>query len=261
MIPVSEIITRTQAALDSEGFGRYTFARDFRPAINYAQEWITGVFSSALGSNKFNEEGLSDLSFVKIWKTNQFSRFVFQTAQVGHRLWTIVSIYPECTIYPDTAIAQADLTKSVYSSTHSYVSSYKSCGRITAEESSVNRRNPFSPGNEIITCEELRDYAYKSMTTYRGGYQPSPGNVDDVIIPYEYMEIQIFPAYNNRVLAMEYLKYPASVSLEADSIEYPHSIINMIVEQTLNFLAYKQSGTPLRQASETDLNKLITLMA
>ena len=261
MIPVSEIIARTEAALDAEGFDRYTFVRDFRPAINYAQEWITGVFSSALGSNKFNEEALSDLSFVKIWKTNQFSRFVFQTAQVGHRLWTIVGIYPECEIYPDTSIAQSDLTKSVYSSSHSYVSSYKSCGRTTSEEMNLNRRNPFSPGNEIVTCEELRDYAYKSMTTYRGGYQPAPANVDDTVIPYEYMEIEIFPSYANSILAMEYLKYPESIVLETDSIEYPHSIINMIVEQTLSFLAYKQSGTPLRQASEADLNKLITLMA
>lgn len=243
-----------ESALDAEGFGRYTFPRDFGPAINYAQEWIAGVLSPVLGSNKFNEEGLSDLLFTKIWKTNQFSRFVFQSADVGHNLWSIVGIYPSCVIYPDTAIVQADLTQSVYSSAHSYVSSYKSCARTTSEEMNLNRRNPFSPGNEVVICEELMDFAYKSMTNYSGGYQAQPAGV-------EQMEIQIFPAYNNLVLAMEYIKYPTSVVTVADNVEYPRSLINMMTDIALSFIAYKQAGTPLRQASEADTNKLITLLS
>lgn len=253
MIPVQDIITRCESALDAEGFDRYTFARDYGPAINYAQEWMTSLFSAAFGSNKFNEESLTDLSFTKIWKTNQFSRFVFQYSEVGSRLWTIIGIYPLCTIYPDTDIAQADLTKSVYSPTHSYVKGYKSCARRTSEEMNLNRLNPFAAGNEVVICDELKDFAYKTMTDYTGGY-------DSSTTP-EKVEIQIFPDYSNKVLAMEYLKYPEPIVNDTDNIEFPLSVSNMLVEKALNFISFKQSGTPLIQASEQDLNKLITLMS
>jgi len=253
MIPVLQIVERMNAALDAEGFERYTWDRDYRPAINYAQEWITGVFSSALGSNKFNEEALQDLTYNRIWKTNAYSRFVFQSSLVGHSLWTVIGIYPDCVITPDTDIVQSDITKSVFSSKHSYVSSYNSAGRVTAEEMNINRRNPFFNGNEIITCPELRTYSYKTLTNYRGGYTPAVGVSN--------MEIEIFPSYKNKILAMEYLKYPTPIVDEIDRVEYPLSIINMVVDKALNFIAAKQAGIPLQQASEGDLNKLITLMS
>lgn len=253
MIPAVQIIDRIQSALDSEGFDRYTWERDFRPAINYAQEWVTSVFSSAMGSNKFNEEGLQDLSYSRIWKTNRFSRFVFQPSIVGHNLWTIVAIYPECIVTPATDIVQPNLDQSVYSPTHSFVSSYKSAARKTAEEMNLNRLNPFAAGNEVVTCPELMDYAYKSLTNYTGGYDPSVSGSD--------MEIEILPSYKNKVLCMEYLKYPTPLVNEVDSVEYPLSIMNMIVEKALGFISFKQAGTPLNQASNADLDKLITLMA
>lgn len=253
MIPAAQIINRIQAALDSEGYERYTWARDYRPAINYATEWVTGVFSSAMGSNKFNEEALQDLSYSRIWKTNRYSRFVFQPSIVGHNLWTITAIYPECRIIPDTDIVQPDLDQSVYSPTHSFRDSYKSAARKTAEEMNLNRLNPFSPGNEVVVCQELKDYAYKSLTNYAGGYDPSVSGSE--------MEIEILPSYANRILCMEYLKYPTPLTNDTDSVEYPLSIINMIVEKALNFLAFKQGNTPLLQASNDDLNKLITLMS
>lgn len=253
MIPVQDIITRCESALDAEGFDRYTFERDFRPAINYAQEWLTSLFSAAFGSNKFNEENLTDLSFVKIWKTNRFSRFVFQHSEVGNRLWTIIGIYPGCEIYPDTVIPQPNLLQSVYSPDHSYVKAYKSCTRRTSEEMNINRLNPFSAGNEVVICDELRDYAYKTMTDYVGGY-------DSSTTP-EKVEIQIFPEYANKVLAMEYLKYPETIVNQGDNIEFPLSVSNMIVDKTLEFISFKQSSTPLKSASEQDLNKLITLMS
>jgi hypothetical protein len=253
MIPAIQIVDRIEAALDAEGFERYTWDRDYCPAINYAQEWVTSVFSSALGSNKFNEEALQDLTYSRVWKTNMYSRFVFQPGNVGQNLWTIIGIYPECVVTPLTDIVQPDLTKSVYSSIHSYVSGYYSAGRVTAEEMNMNRRNPFHTGNEIVTCAELKTYAYKTTTNYRGGYIPS-SSVSDV-------EIEIFPSYKNSILCMEYLKYPTPIVEDTDSVEYPLAIINMIVEKALYFISTKQAGVPLQQSSDAEMNKLITLMS
>ncbi len=252
MIPAQTIRDGITSALDAEGYERYTWARDFRPAINYAQEWLTGLFASALGSNKFNEEALQDLSFSRIWKTNQFSRFVFQSSEVGHSLWTITAISLECTIYPNTDIPQPDLTQSVYSPIHSFVKSYKSAKRLSSEETNMNRLNPFSAGNEIVTCPELVEYAYKSLTNYDGGYDPSTGTSE--------VEIEILPSYANRILCMEYLKYPSPLVNQTDSIEFPLTVTDMLITKSLEFISYKQAGTPLRQASADDMNKLITLM-
>ena len=45
MIPVTTIINRIKSALDAEGFDHYKFNEDFKPAINYAQDWITQLYS------------------------------------------------------------------------------------------------------------------------------------------------------------------------------------------------------------------------
>ena len=61
MIAVSTVIERMQAILDAEGSTRYTFDRDYKPAINYAIEYYCSVFNSAFGNNKLTEENLREL--------------------------------------------------------------------------------------------------------------------------------------------------------------------------------------------------------
>ena len=249
MIPVSNIIKLCESALDAEGFQRYEFSRDWQPAITYAQNWLVNAFSSVLGEKKFPEENLSDLIFNRIFLTNQFSRFVFDIP--NEDIWTILNISINPTIYPDTSIAQPDLTKSVYSPSHSFVKAYKSAKRMTAEEVNINRLNPFASGNEKTICEELKEYGYKLYTNYEGGYTPGGDK----------QEIEILPTYANKVIALEYIKKPSDILTVNDSIEFPTVLTDLVVSKTLLFVSYKQSNVPLTQASQAEINKLINLMS
>lgn len=253
MILVQDIIRIAQSAVDDDGNSdRYTFSRDWQPAIIYASNWLVNAFSSVLGTKKFPEENLSDLVYNRIFVTNMFSRVVLDTPTLG-KVWSILNISINPTIYPNTSIAQPDLTKSVYSPLHSFVKAYKSAQRETAEEVNINRLNPFAPGNEVTTCEELKEYGYKLYTNYEGGYSPSATT--------DKTEIEILPSYPNKILAIEYIKQPTAITSVNDNLEFPTVLTDTIVQKVLNFISFKQSNVPLTQASQAEVQQLITLMS
>lgn len=260
MIIAQNIVDRMKAALDAEQstttIGRYEWLRDFQPAINYAMEWMVSLCNSAFAKKKFTEENLTDLVYVRVWKTNLYSRFVFRQADTGMNLWTIVSVYPNPILTPDTIIPQPDLTKSVYAPTYSYLKSYDNAKRLTAEEVNPNRRNPFEAGNEVVVCPELIDYAYKSPTNYAGGYDPTITTV----VPLDNAEIEILPAYANKNVAMEFLKVPTSVVNPTDNIEFPQSMENILFDKALNFITYKRGDSDLKAVTDEDVKNLASLI-
>lgn len=251
MILVSDITARLDSALDAEGFGHYTFARDYAPAISYAQEFACSILDRMLGKTRFVEERLSDLIFNGIWKTNNLSRFEFNEAITGHKLWAVVAIYINPIVTPTTAIAQPDLNVSVFAPNHKYVKSYKSAWRVTAEEVAMNRNNPFAPGNEYHElCEELKDYGYLSPLVYWG----NQNNVAEV------KEIEITPGYVNKTLAMQYVKYPAPVTLTTQELEFPSSMFDIILDKALSFITFKRGDTNLTMVSDADVKALSNLL-
>lgn len=251
MILVSDLVSRIESALDAEGYGHYTFSRDYRHAISYAQEFACSVLDRILGKTRFIEERLQDLLYTGVWKTNNLSRFDFNEAEMGQKLWAIVAIYINPTVTPTTAIAQPDTTVSVYSPTHKYVKSYKSAWRVTAEEVSINRNNPFAPGNEYHDdCEDLRDYGYLSPLVYLG-------NENDVV---NIKEIEITSSYANKTLAMQYVKYPSPVISTTQQLEFPASMFDMLLNKALAFIAYKRGDTNLTMVTENDVAQLTQLL-
>lgn len=248
MILVSDIIARMESALDAEGYGHYTFDRDYRYAISYASEFVCSVLDRVLGKTRFIEERLSDLSYTGVWKTTDLSRFTFDEAVMNQKLWAIVAIFITPTVTPTTEIVQSNKTISVYSPTHKYVKSYKSAWRVTKEEVSMNRNNPFAPGNEHTEdCEELKEYGYLSPVVYLGG----GGDIK---------EIEITPAYANLTLAMQYIKYPDPVTSAAQQLEFPVSMFDMILNKSLNFISYKRGDSNLQLVTEKDVQQLTNLL-
>lgn len=248
MILVSDVIARIESALDAEGYDHYTFDRDYRYAISYAQEFLTSALDRVLGKTRFIEERLADLTFTGTWVTNNQSRFTFDEAVMGQRLWAIVAIYMNPVVTPTTAIAQPNPALSVYSDSHKYIKSYKSAWRVTAEEHSSNRNNPFAPGNEYHdTCEELREYGYLSPLTYLG-------------VPTPVKEITITSEYLNKTLCMQYLKFPNEVTAPNQQLEFPSSMMDLIVNKSLAFISYKRGDTNLTMVTEADVRQLTNLL-
>ena len=95
-ILVSDIVSRCESALDAEGFERYLFDNDYRPAINYAMEWIVSVFNKAFAENKLSEESMRELVFAKVFITSAHSRINLNDLNsINNEVWSILAVYPE----------------------------------------------------------------------------------------------------------------------------------------------------------------------
>jgi hypothetical protein len=253
MIQASVIHSRILSRLDAEGSDRYTFDQDTKYAINSAMEILITMFNQAFAENKLTPESLRELNIVGVWQANSFSRIAFSEAEVGHGLWSIIAVYPECETYKKVALAKAgtDDKPSSFRKDVTFVKSIKSAKRFTQEEWNENIDNAFMPGNDILKGE-LKEYSYLDFANYTS--TSYVGGADKV-------EITIRPDVPNKLVAIAYLKYPNQVSAPTDTIEFPKSITELITDIALSVIAEKQGdGTNLYAVSERSINLLVSLI-
>lgn len=250
-IRVVDIIDRVESALDAEGFDRYTFDNDYRPAINYAKEWVVSAFNRAFSDNKLTEESLRELVRVRIWITSSYSRIVYNSTDTGDELWSVFAVYPEIDYTGDlVVIPSGTITESIYCPDASYLKSYRSAKRGTLEQVNINRRNPFFAGNEVDICDETRGYLYTFAVNYNGSYTTNPTH-----------ELEVYPLIAKEPVALAYLAFPVDVVLQTDTIPFPETLINLIVNKCLEWISYKQGdNTNLKTITEKDINTLVKLM-
>ncbi len=251
-ILVQEIVDRSLSALDAEGSDRYLFDQDFKPAIKYAQEWLTAAFNSGFSANKLSGESLRELVKISIWQANDFSRVAFNPSVVGHGFWTILAIYPNPVVFPFMApVPNANKALSVFKPNLSYRSGKASTNRLTLEEWNENAENVFMPGN-VSLVGPLADYAYLDFGNYSSTSYNNPG----------IYETEIRPSVANKFVAIAYLKRPSDVVLITDSLQFPDSLTSIIVSKTLEFISYKQGdGTNLYGVTEKDVQMLANLLS
>lgn len=252
-IPVQTIVDRVASRLDAENSQRYLFNQDYKPAINGAQEWIVTALNPEFSSKKFSTEGLRELTFTQVWQTNKYSRVSFDSTKMKGPLWTIIGVYAK--IKTDRAAGaspQADPAKSVLRDDIAYISSDESAQRLTAEEWNINSKNVFEAGNNILK-NELSFYGYRDFSDYTSkNYSGATG----------FREIQIRPDVPNELVAVEYIKYPKQVATINDTLEFPESMTEFIVEKALNFVAWKIGDqTNMFGISELETKRLLALIA
>lgn len=250
MIQVQEIVNRGLSILDAEGSDRYIFNRDFKPAINDTIEWLVSAFNKVLSENKLSEEALSDLTKTKIFQANQFSRIFIDESQLGHKVWSLLAVMPDPEVYPSAQPpAQATPERSVYRPDLSFVKSSYSADRITVEQRNENRENVFMPGNETLQ-NKLKTFSYVSAFNYGSSNYA------------QNKEIEILPSVAGKFVAISYLKRPNLVSVVTDTVEFPESLTNVIVQKMLNFVSTKQGDrTNLFSISDKETRTLIQLMS
>lgn len=266
MIAVQEIVNRLNSALDSEGFDTYLFDNDFKPAINYAQQWLGTLFNAAFEKDKKVGEALKDLLYVSCFLTSNYSRVFFDETQVQRGLWSILHVYPEIQYQNMTGdpIPPALNGQSLYLPFLSYLKSYQSATLLTKDKVNVNRNNPFEKGNEYIGSKnlssEFNTYVWVNHTKYGEGLPYFP------FIVYN-PEIEILPALVNKIIAIEYLASPPAITSISDNVLFPHSLMNLIVEKALEWMALKQPGTGYREGvpliktiNAQDVSNLISLI-
>ena len=249
MISVQDVVDRTLSLLDAEGSQRYLFDQDFKPAINSAVEWLVAVFNSAFSDNKLSEEDLRDLTRVKVFQANDFSRVKFDSDEVGEKLWTILAILTEIQVYPpQSPPVLVDPTKSVYHNYLTFVSSDEAAERLSAEQWYENKKNIFKSGNATV-MNGFKKYAYLNFFDYSSTQYAETG------------EIEIRPDVSSKFVAISYLKYPDPISLITDEVELPSTLTDILVQKTANYISIKQGdGTSLYSITETDVSRLISIM-
>ena len=250
MISAQSVVDRMKSVLDAEGSDRYLFEQDFKPAINSAIDWLVAVFNSAFSDKKLSEEDLRELVKVTIWQSNNYSRIHFNETLLGYKIWSILAVIPEPVVIPLTTPPQlVSPDKSVFRGDLSFVDSYYSAKRLTIEEWNENRQNVFASGNESL-LNGLKTYSYLGHANYGSSTYNAGGE-----------EIQIRPSVAGNFVAVTLLKNPSKVSLITDNVEFPETIMDLLFQKALNFIAYKQGDqTNLYSVTSQDVNTLVKLM-
>ncbi len=250
MILVQSLVDRMTSTLDAEGSSRYRFDQDFKPAINSAIDWIVLVFNAAFANKKLSEENLKELIKNSIWQANGFSRIYFDEVALGHKIWTILNISPEPSVFPVTVPpALVDNSKSVYRGDLTLTSSDHSAKRLTLEQWNENRKNIFTAGNETLS-NDFKTYAYLNHQDYRSTGYLAGGS-----------EVEVRPSISSQFVSLSYLKVPDEVTVIGDSVEFPETVFNLIYQKALNFIAHKQGDqTTLFAVTDRDVNQLIQLV-
>ena len=252
MIVASDLITSMVSVLDAEGSNRYTFDRDYRPAINYAIKYYASVFNFAFGQKKLSEENLRELTRTRVWQTSKYSRIHFDITDTTEEVWTILRISPEPTLDPQLdPVVNPDPTSSIFTPDVIFVRSSHSAARQTLEEWNEGERNLFMPGNTILQ-NDLKKYAYRNFTHSKAG-----DLAVDII-----EEVEIRPYLEEQLVGVTYLVYPTPIVADTDVILYPKSMENLLIDKALNFVSLKQGdGTNLYSVTEREIATLVKLMS
>lgn len=251
MILASDIVSYLKADLDAEGSDRYTFEQDYKHAINRAILWATSVFESIFNTNKQVAEQLIDLKVTRVFKTNYFSRIGFSEDDLGHEVWNIISVLPECVTFPVISSAVAvNEVNSVFVTNASLVSAPYVASRLTEEEYEQGARNEFIDGNNTLASNSsLKSYGWIEAHDYASeGYDPTIKK-----------QIEIRPTLRGLV-GVRYLKKPTLIEAEGESIEFPASLKTLLSDKSLNFISRKQGdGTIAFSVSESDIKNMLSL--
>jgi len=251
MISVQTVVDRINAVLDAENSDRYLFEQDHRPAINSSVEWLVSVFNRAFADRKLTEENLKDLVRTVVFQTNSFSRVFFNEADMGYKIWSVMRIMPEATVYPTNAtitpVASPEI--SLFRDDLTFVRSKHSAKRFTFEEWDENVDNVFEAGNERISAA-FKSYAFLAFSNYGSTSYNAGGS-----------EVEIRPEWNNQFVGATFLKYPTPVQLITDNIEFPETLLDLVYMKAANFISFKQGDqTNLYGVTKADVDSLIQLM-
>lgn len=249
MISALELRKQLAFALDAEGSDYYRDDLDYIPAINAAIKWLTSVINLTLGEDKLGEEFFREVSYSGIFQANNYSRIslsVFPTEP-----WTILSVFPLPTTDSIGSLVTVTSTQSGYRSDLIYKNSTYDCKRLTIEEWSRNKENPFEAGydgNSI--AEPLKRYAYLAPFNHTNA---NTGNRS--------AEIEIRPAIPNLLAAIFWVKKPVAITSINDNIEFPSSVFQLLFNKALSYISMKQGdGSTIATASAADMQLLLKVI-
>ena len=255
-LPVQNIITDCNQALDSGGSTFWDVNLDFVPAINRGQDYILQLIQPRLGAKKFNEENLKGIIKNRIYQSDIYSRIYVDGANIT---WGLVSVVvnPQVAIPPGVASTYIPLplaaNRSGYNADYITVpGSGKSCRRLNSQEFNSNTGNPFEAGYVSPNPNNPNvSYGYLSHVDFQSQY--------DATMPYG---ITISPAINPAIpVSITFINYPTR-AVANGTLDWNVVFQQFITKSTLKFLCEK-IGDPrqeLYKMQEQDITDLLSLV-
>lgn len=254
-ITAQSIVTRMrQVGLDAQPNTDYFDTTiDLLPAIDSAVKWLVTVCNAAKAQNKSTEEALRELAKCYIYRTNAYSRIIFENS-----VWSIDAVAPLCATTPNSNPIPAQPTSPFQSwkrTDLSFVRSYYSAYRKTIEEVNQNRLNPMSPGY-FPPDEDSSILIEGSQYNITFCYVPSYDYIYPTVAAGSYIEI--LPEIPQKLCAVFLTENPASVTSVNDIIKFPESLFNLVYEKALQFVSYSQGDqTSLYGVTDVDIARLV----
>lgn len=249
MIPLTRLWNSVKSLADDIGSNRYRFDSHGLPAINLMLGWVQAVGGRSFGKNSKVEEGFKELTYQRIFQANAYARIRMNEASLGHGVWTILGVFPE----PDVIPANAPITiiadnDSLYRNDVSFDKSLHSAKRLTREQWEAASRNPFKPGNNLLSQAGMIEYAYlNSVDSSSGVYQPGG------------FEIEIRPRPNvaKKFVGIAYLRTHPEVTQLSDNLLFPDSMENLLTDKVWNYMNWKNGdGTTGYAVTAKDIAEL-----
>jgi hypothetical protein len=187
-----------------------------------------------------------------MFQTNSYGGVTLTQAQLGHKVWAILGVFPECLTEPTAPpILPSDTDQSLVRNdvTMRRPGKYR-CTRVSIEQVPDTVRNRFMPGAEKMANSPMRTYAYYIVGDRSASVaQFEPGDVELCVLP-ESITGKV-------VLAVSYLRDIEDIATINDTIPFPASAFQIMRDLALNELSVRQGAKPLYQVTIENVQALM----
>lgn len=282
-ITAQQVYDSARPMVDAEGSQRYLPDQDWLPSINAAYQRALTAYRWQLANKSLSEEALAELLVDLLFRTNgigvidlNLSRSATNPATVNSlKCWSVIAVYAEPQIagllpsVPPPAFPEpANGSLSYYwdgGSSRPRESKFP-VQRMTREQLAVASTNRYMAGSEALALDssgspsKMRTYGY-----YIAGDQQSindnlPGDQPSISLLMKPSALSV-----NKWFWVSYLRTPnaltAFTGTNTGTLSLPVSMLRIIADWTLEYLAMKQDGVPLKTTAQEDAAILFQMSA
>ena len=251
-ILAADIKQAMAAQLGVAGTQRYLDQQHYIPSIRGAQRQFIAFINSLLADRKGSEELLREVTMTRVFQTNAYGGITLSEAELGHKMWAILGVFPEPLTVPAQPPINAlpDDDSQVRNDVVMRRPGKFRCTRVSIEQVPDTVRSKFMPGSEKLANTPQRTYAY---------YMVGNRAADDTTFQPEDVEIAILPESitGKKIVVVSYLKGVEEITSLQDSIPFPDSAFEILMQLSLNQISVRQGAKPMFQVTIESVRALM----
>lgn len=240
------------AQLGVAGTQRYLDQQHYIPSIRGAQRQFVAFINALLADRKGSEELLREVTMTRVFQTNAYGGITMSEAELGHKLWAILGVFPEPLTVPAQPLINAlpDDESQVRNDVVMRRPGKFRCTRVSIEQVPDTVRSRFMPGSEKMANSALKTYAY---------YIVGDRSADGTTFQPEDVELAVLPESitGKKIVVVSYLKGVEEITSLQDNIPFPASAFQILRDLSLNELSVRQGAKPMFQVTIESVQALM----